>query len=146
MHIKINFGQMQQKRKFADVNPGEKTSFSKTISEADIMIFAGICGDFNPIHIDSEFAKTSFFHERVAHGMLTGSLISTAVAAILGSGGIYISQSLKFRAPVKIGETITATAEVIEKMQKNRLRMRTQCMDRNGKIVIDGEAVGFIPT
>lgn len=137
---------MLRKRSFVDVKVGEKASFSKTISEADIVTFAGICGDFNPIHVDKEFAKTSFFKERVAHGMLTASLISTVVAELLGSGGIYLSQSLRFTAPVKIGDTITANAEVVEKMEKNRLRMKTTCVNQEGKTVIEGEAVGFIPT
>lgn len=138
--------EMLQKRSLVDVRVGERASFSKTISEVDIVMFAGICGDFNPIHIDREFAKNSFFKERVAHGMLTGSLLSTVVAELIGSGGIYVSQSLKFTAPVKIGDTITASAEVVEKAEKNQLRMKTTCVNQNEKIVIEGEAVGFIPT
>lgn len=141
----LSLGEMLQKKSFVEVKVGEKTSFCKTISEAEIALFAGISGDFNPVHVDREFAKVSFFKERVAHGMLTASLISTAVAEILGCGGIYISQSLKFVAPVKIGDTITASAEVIEKIGKNRLRMNTNCVNQDGKTVITGEAVGFIP-
>lgn len=137
---------MLNKRDFADIKVGEKACFRKTISEADITLFAGVCGDFNPIHVDKEFAKDSFFKERVAHGMLTASLISTAVAETLGCGGIYLSQTLKFTAPVKMGDTITATVEVIEKMEKNRVRMKTTCANQDGKIVIEGEASGFVPT
>jgi len=137
---------MLNKRDFADIKVGEKACFRKPISESDITLFASICGDFNPIHVDKEFAKGSFFKERVAHGMLTASLISTAVAEILGYGGIYLSQTLKFTAPVKIGDTITVTAEVIEKMEKNRVKMKTTCANQDGKIVIEGEASGFVPT
>jgi 3-hydroxybutyryl-CoA dehydratase len=137
---------MLKKKAFANVKVGEKSSFTKTITESDIVMFAGICGDFNPLHIDKEFAKKSFFKERVAHGMLTASLITTTIADILGSGGILISQSIKYVAPVKIGDTVTASSEVFEKAAKNRVRMKTICINQNGKEVIEGEAIGFIPT
>jgi 3-hydroxybutyryl-CoA dehydratase len=136
---------MLQKKRYADIKAGESADFSKTISEVDIVLFAGICGDFNPIHVNKDFARNSFFRERVAHGMLTASLLSTVVAEVLGSGGIYLSQNLKFTAPVRLGDTITAHAEIIEKIPKNRVRLKTICMNQDGKTVVDGEAVGFTP-
>lgn len=135
---------MFQKKNFEDIKVGQKANFSKTISEADIVIFAGLCGDFNPLHLDKEFAKKAFFKERVAHGMLTASFISTTVSEILGSGGILGSQTLKFLAPVKIGDTITASSEVVEKVGNNRLRIKTVCSNQDEKMVIEGEAIGFI--
>jgi 3-hydroxybutyryl-CoA dehydratase len=92
---------------------GEKASATKTISEADIYAFAGLTGDFNPLHVDAEFARQSRFGERIAHGLLTAGLISTVLGMHLpGPGGIFLSQTLKFLRPVRIGDTITATAEV----------------------------------
>jgi 3-hydroxybutyryl-CoA dehydratase len=137
---------MLQPKVYANVKVGDNANFTKTISEADIVMFAGISGDFNPLHVDKEFAKNSFFKERVAHGMLTASLITTAIADVLGSGGVLMSQTIKYVAPVKIGDTITASIVVIEKGAKNRLRMKTTCTNQNGKTVIEGEALGFIPT
>src|SRR3970040_1405560 len=94
--------------------PGEKATFAKTITEADISAFAGLTGDFNPLHVDAEFARRSRFGARIAHGMLTAGLISTVLGMRLpGPGGIFISQTLNFRRPVHIGDTITAIAEVI---------------------------------
>ncbi len=136
---------MLPKRAYEEISLGAKASFSKTISEAEISLFAGLSGDFNPVHVDKEFAKNAVFKERVAHGMLTASLFSTVVAEVLGQGGIYISQTLNFTAPVKIGDTVKATAEVLEKLPKNRVRMKTTCVNQDGKTVIMGEAVGFLP-
>ena len=135
---------MLPKRTYEEIKVGEKASYSKTISEAMILEFAELSGDFNPLHVDEEFAKKAFFRERVAHGMLTASLFSTVVSEVLGQGGIYISQTLNFKAPVKIGDTISATTEVLEKLAKNRVRMKTVAVNQEGKTVLFGEAVGFL--
>jgi len=115
---------------------------SKTVSEYDIYTFAGLTGDFNPVHINAEFAKTSMFKERIAHGMLSAGFISAVLGTTLpGANTIYMGQELSFKAPVKIGDTVTATVEVIEKIEaKNRLIFRTFVTNQHGTIVIDGKA------
>ena len=105
--------------------------------------FAGITGDFNPLHTDAEYAGRSRFGARIAHGMLTAGLISAVLGIRLpGPGGIYVSQSLKFLWPVHIGDTITAVAEVIAyQPEKRLLTMRTTCLNQHGKAVVEGEAI-----
>ena len=122
---------------------GDTAEFSKTVSESDIYQFAGITGDFNPAHMNEEYAKKTFFKTRIAHGMLSAGFISTAIGTKLpGTGSIYISQTLSFLTPVRIGDTITARVEVIEIMAgKNRVRLKTVCVNQEGTQVLDGEAV-----
>ncbi len=133
-------------KKFSQFEIGDKGSFSKTVTEADIVNFAGVSGDFNPLHMNAEYAKTSRFQERIAHGALVASFISTAGAVFIGTGAVYVSQFSKFLMPVKIGDTITATMEVREKItEKNMIKMRTYCTNQQGKTVIDGEAVVMVP-
>ena len=127
---------------YSDIKIGDRASFSKTISESDIYAFAGISGDFNPLHVDEEFSKNSLFKTRVAHGFLAASLISTVLGTRLpGPNTIYLSQELNFRAPVKIGDTITATCEVLEKTdQKKILKLKTTVTNQTGAVVVDGLA------
>lgn len=122
---------------------GENAEFTKTVSETDIYLFAGVSGDFNPAHINEEHAKKTFFKTRIAHGMLSAGFISTVIAMKLpGPGTIYLDQSLKFLAPVRIGDTITARAEVTEIIpEKNKVRLKTTCMNQDEIIVLEGEAV-----
>ncbi|HWR41369.1 MAG TPA: MaoC family dehydratase [Patescibacteria group bacterium] len=129
--------------KFADIQVGDKASFAKTVSEHDIYTFAGVTGDFNPVHVNAEFAKDSMFKERIAHGMLSAGFISAVLGTELpGVNTIYLSQELIFKAPVKIGDTVTATVEVIEKIEeKNRLVLKTTVTNQEGKVVTDGKAV-----
>jgi len=126
-----------------ELNIGDTAEFSKTVSESDIYQFAGITGDFNPAHMNEEYAKKTFFKTRIAHGMLSAGFISTAIGTKLpGTGSIYIQQNLSFLAPVRIGDTITARVEVIEIMAgKNRVRLKTVCVNQVGTQVLDGEAV-----
>ncbi len=122
---------------------GQRASFSKTISESDVYLFAGISGDFNPAHVNQAYAEKTAFKTRIAHGMLSAGFISTVIGTQLpGPGAIYISQSLTFLAPVTIGDTITATAEVIEILtEKKRVRLKTYCTNQEGKEVLTGEAL-----
>lgn len=122
---------------------GEYAEFSKTISEADIYMFAGITGDLNPAHIDEAYAKQTFFKQRIAHGVLLGGFISAVIGMKLpGTGTIYIKQEYSFQAPAYIGDTITAKVEVIELLQeKNRVKLRTTCNNQNGVIILDGQAL-----
>jgi 3-hydroxybutyryl-CoA dehydratase len=128
--------------KYADIKIGDKASFSKTISEADIYTFAGVSGDFNPVHINEEFAKNGLFKTRIAHGFLVGSFISTVLGTQLpGPNTIYLAQELKFKAPVKIGETLTAECEVLEKNdEKKILKLKTTVRNQTGAPVIEGTA------
>ncbi|MBF0111191.1 MAG: MaoC family dehydratase [Desulfamplus sp.] len=122
---------------------GDYEEFSKTVSESDIYLFAGVSGDMNPAHIDEQYASNTFFKGRIAHGILVGSFISTVIGMKLpGPGTIYLEQQYKFLAPVRIGDTITAKAEVIEiKSEKNKITLQTRCFNQNGVMVIDGTAL-----
>jgi 3-hydroxybutyryl-CoA dehydratase len=122
---------------------GDTTTFSKTITEADILLFAGVSGDHYPLHVDAEYAATTRFGQRVAHGMLTASLLSAVNGLMLRKpGGIYVEQSMRFRRPVFIGDTLTARSEVVELITaKRRLRVRTSIVNQHGKTVVDGEGV-----
>lgn len=122
---------------------GDSASYTKTFTEEDVRLYAGITGDYNSVHLDEEYARTTVFKGRVIHGMLTAGLISTVLGTILpGLGTIYLSQSLKFKAPVRIGDTVTATVRVVEiDQEKQRARLETVCINQSGKEVLAGEAV-----
>lgn len=130
-----------------EIKLGDKAYFEKTISDTDVYLFAGITGDFNPAHINQKEAEQSMFKGRIAHGMLVSSLISAVLGMQLpGPGTIYMGQTIKFLAPVRIGDTIKAEAEVIEmNVEKNRIKLRTICYNQDGKMVIDGEAMVMPP-
>jgi 3-hydroxybutyryl-CoA dehydratase len=122
---------------------GESAQFSKTVTDADIYLFAGITGDVNPAHIDEVYAQGTFFKTRIAHGMLSAGFVSAVIGTRLpGPGSVYLQQTLNFLAPVRIGDTITATAEVIEKLEdKKRVRLKTTCTNQEGVDVLSGEAL-----
>ena len=123
---------------------GEFASISKTIAECDVYGFAGIVGDFNSVHVNSEVAKDSIFGNRVAHGMLVGSLFSTVLGMKLpGPGTIYLEQKLEFKKPVYFGDTITATVTVSELINEKKgiFKLETKAINQNGECVIDGYAV-----
>lgn len=122
---------------------GDAAEFSKTVSESDIYLYAGVTGDFNPAHIDEDYAKQTFFKTRIAHGMLSAGFISTVIGNKLpGTGTIYVTQNLSFLAPVRIGDTITARVEIVDIVdEKNRARLKTTCFNQEGTRVLDGEAV-----
>lgn len=126
---------------------GQEASFTKTISEADVYMYAGISGDLNPAHIDEEYAKNTMFKTRIAHGMLTAGFISNVLGTKLpGPGTIYLSQDLKFTKPVYFADTITATITVEEIMvEKNRVVLKTICTNQNGDVVVDGKATVLAP-
>jgi 3-hydroxybutyryl-CoA dehydratase len=126
-----------------EIKIGDWAEFAKTVSEGDIYQYAGISGDFNPAHINEDYAKQTFFKTRIAHGMLSAGFISNVLGNQLpGPGSIYISQELHFLAPVRIGDTIKARAEVIDiNIEKNRVTLKTQCINQDGTVVIDGKAI-----
>lgn len=129
------------------LNIGDKDHFEKTISESDVYLYSGITGDLNPAHINQIEAENSMFKGRIAHGMLTAGFISAVLGMKLpGPGTIYLSQEMKFLAPVRFGDTIKAEVEVIEKIEeKNRIRLNTICTNQNGEVVLKGIAVVMPP-
>ena len=132
---------------FEDLQIGQTASVGKTITEADILLYAAVSTDTNPIHIDAEAAKSSIFGERIAHGMLSAGLISAVLGTRLpGPGAVYVSQTLNFRAPVRIGDTVEVTVVVAE-LFPERLRARLTCICRvKNDIVLDGEALVKVPS
>ena len=126
---------------------GMTATTGKTITEADILMYAAVSTDTNPTHLNAEFAAGGPFKERVAHGMLTAGLISAVLGTQLpGPGTVYLAQTLRFRGPVKIGDTVTATVEVTEiNLDKKRATLKTHCV-AVGKTVIEGEATVLVPT
>jgi len=120
----------------------QKASFTKTISESDVYLFAGITGDVNPAHINAIYAQNTRFKHRIVHGALLSGLISAVIGVHLpGSGTIYVAQNVKFLSPVYFGDTITATVEVIEiDKEKNRVKLKTTCENQDGLLVVNGEA------
>lgn len=131
---------------FEDISEGMSASFAKTITEADVVLFAGITGDFNPMHVNEEYARESMFKGRIAHGALSSSFISTVLGTQLpGPGCIYVSQSVRYRAPVRIGDTVTATVKVTGlNERKAMITLETVCAVGEQQVVT-GEAVVMAP-
>ncbi len=131
---------------FEDLEQGMSAIFSRTVSEADILMFAGVSGDTNPVHLDAEYAASTMFGGRIAHGMLSAGFISAVFGTRMpGPGCIYLSQSLKFKAPVKIGDTVVAKVTVTElKPAKRRAVFSTVCTVGE-TVVLDGEAELMVP-
>ena len=121
---------------------GDSAQIVKPITEGDIELFARATGDFNPVHLDPAYAEKTMFKGRIAHGLLSVGFFSTILGNILpGHGTIYLSQEVKFLAPVRIGDTITAKVDLLELIpEKNRAKFRTSCVNQNGKLVVDGIA------
>jgi len=132
---------------FESLAVGNASEWSKAVSDADVMQYAQITGDFNPVHVDAEAAAASSFGGRIAHGMLTAGYISAAISnGVPGPGVIYMSQTLSFRRPVRIGDTVTVRIEIIElKPRTRRVRLSTVCRNQDGAVVLDGEAVVLVP-
>jgi 3-hydroxybutyryl-CoA dehydratase len=128
-----------------DIQVGMRGTYAKTVTEADIILFAGVTGDNNPVHIDAEAAASTMFKERIAHGMLSAGFISAVLGTKLpGPGSIYMSQSLKFLAPVKIGDTVKTVCEVtVVVPEKKRVTLKTTCYVRD-KAVVDGDATMMV--
>ena len=131
---------------FEDLELGMEASFQKIVSEADIIAYANVSGDKNPVHLDEDYAQRTMFKGRIAHGMLTASYISAVFGMEMpGPGAIYISQTLNFKAPVRIGDVVTAKVKVVELFAaKRRARFECVCLV-NGKAVLEGEAMLMVP-
>lgn len=127
---------------FEELEVGTKDSLTRTLTEQDLILFAKVSGDTNPVHLDEDFAATTQFEGRIAHGMWTASLISCALATRLpGPGGIYLGQELKFMRPVKVGDTVTVQLEVQEiNERRKRATVSTNVVNQEGKTVVKGKA------
>ena len=138
---------MNQGKSIHELKVGDSAQISKTITETVVNDFARVIGDFNPIHTDQAYAEKTHFKGRIAHGALSIGLFSNILGNILpGHGSIYLSHEIKFLAPVRIGDTITAKVEVIElNLEENRAKFRTTCINQDGKIVVDGIAWAMPP-
>ena len=127
---------------------GDTAYFSKTMTESDVHSFSAITGDFNPIHVDDVYTMSSSLGKkvgsRILQGMLSASLFSTLVGMFLpGKGSLYVSQTCNFKRPVKIGDTLRAECEVVNKLEKRRILMHTRCLNQHGEVVVEGEAVAI---
>ena len=132
---------------FEELSLGMRESFMKTVMADDIVGFAMLSGDHNPIHLSDHFAKHTRFGERIAHGLYTASLISAVLGMKLpGPGAVYLSQTLNFKGPVKIGDVVTVSAQVVELVEQGRCCKLACTCEVDGKIVLDGEAIVMVPS
>ena len=132
---------------FEDLQIGQRETLMKTVMDDDVIAFADLSGDRNPVHLSDHFARKTRFGERIVHGLYTASLISTVIGMYLpGPGAVYLSQTLSFRGPVKIGDVINVVVEVQELTEKGRrVKLHCECLV-DGKVVLDGEALVMAPT
>lgn len=128
--------------KYSEISLGQTAEVVHTVTEEDIQVFGDLSGDYNPLHFNEEWASTTIFKGRIAHGLLTASFISTAIGMKLpGPGTIYLGQKINFKRPVRIGDTITALVEVVDKNDdKQHIILKTTCTNQDGKVVLDGDA------
>ncbi len=138
---------MAEGKSIHELKVGDSAQISKTITEAVVNDFAKAIGDFNPVHTDQAYAEKTIFKGKIAHGALSIGFLSTVLGNILpGHGTIYLSHEVKFLAPVRIGDTITAKVEVLDLIpEKNRAKFRTTCVNQEGKMVVDGYAWAMPP-
>ena len=128
-----------------DLTIGQRTTFTRTITEGDVYLFAGLTGDFNPIHVDVEYARTTSFGRRAAHGFLTASLVQPCMTELTTPGGVSLNYNFNMKAPVFIGDTITASAEVLEKrVDKPIVTLKVQCVKQDGTVCVDGKALIYM--
>jgi 3-hydroxybutyryl-CoA dehydratase len=132
---------------FDELSLGQKASFTKQVTEQDVVLFAAVSGDVNPVHLDEAFAAETMFGGRIAHGMLSGAVISAALAMEMpGPGVIYLGQTLRFTRPVRIGDEVTAQLEVTEKREgKGIVKLACEVVNQDGKVVVSGEATVLAP-
>ena len=133
---------------FDELEIGQKAEYTRRVTEEEILLFAKVSGDTNPVHLDEEFAAATQFGGRIAHGMLTGAFISAAVALNMpGPGSIYLGQTMSFKRPVMIGDTLTVKLEVASKREgKNIAVLNCNVVNQHGKTVVKGEATALVPT
>lgn len=131
-------------RKWDDMQIGDSASFTKTMTETDVILWVGLTGDLNPIHIDQEYAKSTRFGKVLVPGVLVLGLVSNVMTQVT-FGHVYANQSIKFLKPVYIGDTITATGTIVEKLEgKNMVKVETKCVNQDGALVMIGEGMEYI--
>ena len=130
-----------------DMYVGQSAEFTKTLTESDVYLFAGITGAQNPLQVNDIYAQNTRYKKRIVHGMLSSSLISTVIGTQLpGNGTIYVEQTVEFKAPVYFGDTVTARVEVSDIfLEKNRVKLKTYCINQNDEVVVDGYAIVMPP-
>lgn len=127
-----------------DMNVGDSATFTKTITETDVILWVGLTGDLNPIHIDKEYSKTTRFGDVIVPGVMVLGLISNTIT-MATFGNVYANQSIKFLKPVYIGDTITATATIVEKIEaKHMVKLETKCENQKGEMIMIGEGMEYI--
>ena len=131
---------------YDELQIGQTASVSKTIGEHDVYAYAGITGDLNPAHVNAVYAEEAFFKERVVHGMLVAGFISTVFGMYMpGPGTIFLSNNVNFLAPVRFNDTITVTCEIVEKLEKGNVKIKSEVINQNNEIVMTGESLVKIP-
>jgi 3-hydroxybutyryl-CoA dehydratase len=129
-----------------DLTIGQTAQSSKRITDTDVSLFAAVTGDFNPVHFDPVYAAGTHFKEPIAHGMIAAGLVSAVLGMKLpGPGTVYLQQTLNFLAPVMVGDVITASVEVVELLEKGKVRLKTSCVNQKGVTVLDGVALVSVP-
>lgn len=132
---------------YKELQVGDSATYTRTLTEEELILFAAVSGDINPLHLDSEFASKSIFRERIAHGMWSGALISAALATVMpGPGTIYLEQALNFKRPVKLDDTLTVTLTVAAKEPKNRVVIHCEVINQDNDLVVSGNAKVIAPT
>lgn len=149
LHIqgRANMDALENKT-YDEISIGDQCVYEKTLTESDLVLFAAVSGDVNPVHLDENFARESMFKERIAHGMWSGSLVSATLATVMpGPGTIYLSQSLNFLRPVKLGDTLSVKLTAKEKNdERNTVIFDCDVINQNKKQVLVGEAKVIAPT
>lgn len=134
-----------QEKRMSDLEIGQRSIFSKTITESDVYLFAGLTADFNAIHVDQEYAKTTQFGERIAHGFLVAALVQPCMSALTTPGGVSLNYNFSMREPVFFGDTITASAEVVKKRKdKPIVTLQIRCQKQDGRVCIEGTALIYM--
>ena len=132
-------------KQMSDLEIGQKATFVKTLTEADITLFAGLTGDFNRIHVDEEYAKSTQYGKRIAHGFLIASLVQPCMSELTTPGGVSLNYNFDMKAPVFIGDTITASAEIIKKREdKPIVTLKILCTKQDNTVCISGEALIYM--
>ena len=132
---------------YEELQEGDSATYTRTLTEEELILFAAVSGDVNPVHLDRSYASKTMFKERIAHGMWSGALISAALATVIpGPGTIYLEQSLNFKRPVKLDDTLTVKLSVLRKEPRNRLVMACEVLNQNNELVVTGEAKVIAPT
>ncbi|MFD2228716.1 MaoC/PaaZ C-terminal domain-containing protein [Alkalimarinus sediminis] len=132
---------------YDELNIGDSATYTRTLTEEELVLFAAVSGDVNPVHLDKDYASKSLFKERIAHGMWSGALISAALATVIpGPGTVYLEQSLNFKRPVKLEDTLTIKLTVLRKEERSRVVFECEAINQEGNIVVTGEAKVIAPS